>query len=99
MNQVEIPVTNLFKMYVKPNKGAWDISRGNYQFKKSGTLDSWAIISLDDRSRHTIKDFVGEMQHHARGLGFHISHPKKAYEAYRTNDVSLSERFSFLKYF
>jgi len=75
------------KMYVKPNKGAWDISRGNYQFKKSGSLDSWAIISLDDRSRHAIKDFVGEMQHHARGLGFHISHPKKAYEAYRTADI------------
>ena len=77
-------------MYVRPQKGAWDISRGNYQFKKAGFLSSWAIISLDDRSRNTIKDFVGEMQHHARQLGFDIAHPKKAYEAYRTNDVCFS---------
>ena len=40
------------KQLIRPSKGAWDMSRGGYQFKKTVELQHWAIVNLDERTGH-----------------------------------------------
>jgi len=77
------------KMTVRPQKGAWDMGRGGFRFKKSIDLQYWAIVSLDDRTDHKmIKNFVGFLQDQAERAGFDIDNPKKAYSANRPKELS-----------
>merc|ERR1719500_2584087 len=36
------------KQLARPMKGAWDMGRGGYRFKKTIDMNFWAIVSLDD---------------------------------------------------
>ena len=77
---------------VRPQKGAWDMGRGGYQFKKTIDLGYWAIVCLDDRTtQNVIKDFVYSLQDQAERSGFDIENPKKAYSANRPQEVSFFE--------
>ena len=80
------------KQLCRPQKGAWDMGRGGYMFKKSVDLNFWAIVSLDDRTGHKhIKEFVYALQDQAERAGFDIDNPKKAYSANRPQEVCNSK--------
>ena len=78
------------KQICRPTKGAWDMGRGGYQFKKTVKLENWAIINFDERTNsRTLKEFVYNMQDVAANAGFDIENPKKALTNNRPQDVSL----------
>jgi len=77
------------KQLARPSKGAWDMGRGGYTFKKSVELKYWSIINLDDRTNsRTLKEFVYNMQDVAHQAGFAIDSPKKALTHSRPTEVS-----------
>ena len=77
------------KQMARPQKGAWDMGRGQFMFKKTIDMSYWAIVSLDERtSQKTIKEFVAGLQDQAERAGFEIYNPKKAYSAHRPQEVS-----------
>lgn len=77
------------KQIIRPQKGAWDMGRGGYMFKKSVDMSYWAIVSLDERtSQKHIKEFVYSLQDQAERAGFDIENPKKAYSANRPQELS-----------
>ena len=76
------------KQLARPSKGAWDMGRGGYTFKKSVELKYWSIINLDDRTNsRTLKEFVYNMQDVAHQAGFAIDSPKKALTHSRPTEV------------
>lgn len=76
------------KQLIRPSKGAWDMSRGGYQFKKSVELQHWAIVNLDERTGHrNIKEFVYQLQNVGDNAGFGIHTPSKAYSANRASEL------------
>jgi len=77
------------KQMARPQKGAWDMGRGQFMFKKTIDMSYWAIVSLDERtSQKTIKEFVAGLQDQAERAGFEIYNPKKAYSAHRPQELS-----------
>lgn len=76
------------KQVCRPTKGAWDMGRGGYQFKKTVKLEKWAIINFDERTNsRTLKEFVYNMQDVAANAGFDIENPKKALTNNRPQDL------------
>lgn len=76
------PLEYAEKQKIQPNKGAWDMGRGGYMFKKSVRLSHWAIVNMDERTgQRNIKEFVYALQEEANRAGFEIDNPRKGYSA------------------
>ena len=76
------PLEYAEKQKIQPNKGAWDMGRGGYMFKKSVRLSHWAIVNMDERTgQRNIKEFVYALQEEANRSGFEIDNPRKGYSA------------------